>query len=40
MASGNDMKTANAAYGGFLNLLKWGTILTAITTVVVIALIA
>ena len=25
MASGNDMKAAEATYGGFLNMLKWGT---------------
>ena len=40
MASGNDIKSANATYGGFLNMLKWGAALVMITTVVVIALIS
>lgn len=40
MASGNDMKAANATYAGFLTLLKWGSVITAIVTAVVIALIA
>ncbi len=40
MASGNDMKAAESTYGGFLTLLKWGSVVTAIITVVVIALIS
>ena len=40
MASGNDMKSATETYGGFLTMLKWGTVLTVIVTAVVIALIA
>lgn len=40
MASGNDMKSAEATYGGFLNLLKWGVVVVAIVAVVVVALIA
>ncbi len=40
MASGNDMKSAESTYSGFLNLLKWGSVATAIVAVVVIALIA
>lgn len=40
MASGNDMKAANSTYGGFLTLLKWGAIVSAILTAVVILLIA
>ena len=26
MAGGNDMKQAEGTYGGFLGLMKWGTI--------------
>lgn len=40
MASGNDMESARETYSGFTNLLKWGSIVTAIVTAVVIALIA
>ncbi len=40
MASGNDMKSAERTYGGFLVLLKWGTILSAIATAIVIVLVA
>ncbi len=40
MASGNDMKSAEATYGGFLNMLKWSSVAVAIVTIVVIALIA
>ncbi len=40
MASGNDMKAAESTYGGFLTLLKWGSIVTALVTALVIALIA
>mgnify|MGYP001765290160 CR=1 FL=1 len=39
MASGNDMKAAEATYTGFLGLVKWGTVITLITTVIVFALI-
>jgi len=38
MASGNDMKAANATYGGFLTLVKIGTIASAIAAAVVILL--
>jgi hypothetical protein len=40
MASGNDMKSAESTYHGFLGILKWGTIAAAIVTAVVILLIA
>ena len=40
MASGNDMKAAEMAYGGFLTMLKWGSAAGAIVAVIVIALIA
>jgi Bacterial aa3 type cytochrome c oxidase subunit IV len=40
MASGNDMKVAESTYGGFLGMLKWGSVITAIVVVVVIALIS
>ena len=40
MASGNDMKAANETYAGFISMLKWGSIATAIITAGVVALIA
>lgn len=40
MASGNDMKAANATYGGFTVLVKWGTIISAIAAGIVIWLVA
>lgn len=40
MASGNDMKMAEETYSGFIGLVKWGTILTAIVAVIVVLLIA
>lgn len=40
MASGNDMKAAASSYAGFLQIVKWGSILTAITTLTVVLLIA
>jgi Bacterial aa3 type cytochrome c oxidase subunit IV len=40
MASGNDIKAAESTYGGFLTMLKWGSIVTALVTVLVIALIS
>ena len=40
MASGNDMKSANQTYGGFITMLKWGSALTAIVTLVVVLLVA
>jgi hypothetical protein len=40
MASGNDMKAANESYTGFLGLLKWGAILSAITVAFVVFLIS
>lgn len=40
MASGSDYKAHQATYGGFLSLLKWGTIVTVLITALVILLIA
>ncbi len=40
MASGNDMKAAESTYGGFLNLLKWGSVGVIVITAIVIVLIA
>ncbi|MCB2014855.1 MAG: aa3-type cytochrome c oxidase subunit IV [Sphingobium sp.] len=40
MASGNDMKMAENTYSGFISLIKWGTILSALSAVLVVALIA
>lgn len=40
MATNGDLKAHEQTYSGFTALLKWGTILTAIVTAVVIYLIA
>lgn len=40
MASGNDMKAAEATYAGFLGLLKLGITITVAVTALVIFLIA
>jgi len=40
MASGNDMKAANETYGGFIGLLKYSSVVVAVVTAGVIALIA
>lgn len=40
MASGDNIKSATATYGGFLVLLKWGTIISAILAAIVVILIA
>mgnify|MGYP000216803088 FL=1 len=40
MASGNDMKAANETYGGFIGLVKYGSVVVAIVAAGVIALIA
>jgi hypothetical protein len=40
MASGNDMKSAESTYSGFLGLLKWGSIAAALITALVVILIA
>lgn len=40
MASGNDIKAAESTYGGFLTMLKWGSIATAIIVAFVITLIS
>jgi hypothetical protein len=38
MASNNNMKAAEGTYAGFLSLLKWGTIISALVTILVITL--
>jgi hypothetical protein len=40
MESGNDMKAAKETYGGFTALIKWGTIISAVTAAIVVLLIA
>jgi hypothetical protein len=40
MASGNDMKPDTSTYSGFIGLLKWGTILSALVTALAVYLIA
>lgn len=40
MASGNDIKAATETYGGFIGLFKWGSVVAAVVTAGVIALIA
>lgn len=40
MASGNDMKSAESTYSGFLTMLKWGTIVSVLVAALVIVLIA
>jgi hypothetical protein len=40
MASGNDMEAARETYGGFIHLVKYGTIAVALITILVVGLIA
>lgn len=40
MASSSDYKAHKSTYGGFLNLMKWGTIVVVLLTALVILLIA
>lgn len=40
MASNGDLKAHEGTYVGFLSMLKWGIVLTAIVTILVFALIA
>tara|TARA_B110001454_G_scaffold216460_1_gene239766 strand:- start:311 stop:433 length:123 start_codon:yes stop_codon:yes gene_type:complete len=40
MASGNDMKMAEETYSGFIGLVKWGSVITAIVAIIVVLLIA
>ena len=40
MASGNDMKAAEQTYGSFITLFKWGSVLVALVTLVVVVLIS
>jgi len=40
MASDDNMDFANQSYAKFLSMLKVGTVLTAIVTIIVVALIA
>lgn len=40
MASGNDIKTAQETYAGFINMFKWGAIAVAVVAILVVGLIA
>ena len=40
MASGNDIKAHRATYEGFIGMTKWGTIVLALVTALVVFLIA
>lgn len=40
MAGGNNMKAHNATYDGFIGMLKWGSVATALVTALVVYLIA
>ena len=40
MASGNDIKAHTSTYSGFLGLVKWGIITTALITALVVFLIS
>lgn len=40
MASGNDMKAANATYAGFITMLKWSVPVIAIATLIIVILIS
>ena len=40
MASGNDIKAAESTYGGFLGMLKWGSVAVVLVVVLVITLIS
>jgi hypothetical protein len=40
MASQNDMKMAEETYAGFVGLVKWGTISSAIVAAIVILIIS
>ncbi|MBK8373320.1 aa3-type cytochrome c oxidase subunit IV [Sphingorhabdus sp.] len=40
MAGQQDMRAANETYGGFLSLLKWGTVVTAVIAALVVLIIA
>jgi Bacterial aa3 type cytochrome c oxidase subunit IV len=40
MASGNDMKEHSSTYTGFIGLVKWGTILSAVVAALAVYAIA
>ena len=40
MATGNDMKAHTGTYSGFVSIFKWGAIVVALMTFVVVLLIA
>lgn len=40
MASGNDMKAAEATYGGFTSLVKYGSVVVILIAALVVMLIA
>ncbi len=39
MASGNDMKMHESTYNGFIGLVKWGSVVTALVTIFTIYMI-
>ncbi|MBN8500879.1 MAG: aa3-type cytochrome c oxidase subunit IV [Sphingomonadales bacterium] len=39
MASGNDMKAHESTYSGFIGLVKWGSVATALVTMFTIYMI-
>jgi hypothetical protein len=40
MTPGNNMKAAEETYNGFIGMVKWGTAISAIVTIIVVLLIA
>lgn len=40
MASGHNMQMSESTYDGFINLVKWGSVVVALVTILVVALIA
>jgi Bacterial aa3 type cytochrome c oxidase subunit IV len=40
MASGNDMKSHDSTYSGFIGMVKWGSIVTALVTAFTIYMIS
>ena len=40
MATGNDMKHATATYGGFIAMVKYGTVASIVVVAAVVAIIA
>jgi hypothetical protein len=40
VAGNQDMRAANESYAGFLTIFKWGTVLSVLTTILVVLVIA